>query len=442
MHMTVRHRPDPGTRSRGLSRGVMIFSLILVLFSLIPQVYGLEPRWIYPTGGQDIASMAISANGSIVAVGTTAGDVILLDRSGTELWRHTVPGSVLVAVPPDGSVVLAGNQEDHYKNKGAIRLYDKNGTRRWFMNTGYLTGIGISADAKRMAAGVQTGETIITDAQGAGPTVVPAGTDTVMAEDFFLSPDGSTAGYTKHMVNNLYVTPEPRLVIINLNSRGKTTFDTQSNVLAFPANGSRVLAGLADGTAGSISLFWRNGTRIWKTETGAVSDVAISAGGDRAAGTSWSGLYLFNGTANGSRLLLPREDLSSVSMSQNGTYIATGSRDGTVYLLDWNGSVLWSHWNGGTIPGKILAVEIASDGSAVVSASDEHEVRYFSTGVLDAPPPAVNASAGNATVVNTTMTTNGNTPAPSPSPTKAAAGVVPLLGVAAAVLLIPAKRRR
>jgi WD40 repeat protein len=441
MRMTVRHQPNPGTRSRGLSRGVMIFSLVLVIFSLIPQVYGLEPHWIYPTGGQDIASMAISANGSIVAVGTTAGDVILLDRSGTELWRHTVPGSVLVAVPPDGSVVLAGNQEDHYKNKGAIRLYDQNGTRRWFINTGYLTGIGISADAKRIAAGVQTGEVFIVDAQGK-TTVVPAESDTVMAEDFFVSPDGSTAGYTKHMINNLYVTPEPRLVIINLNNRGRRTFDAHEEVLAFPANGSQVIGGLAEGTAGSISLYWRNGTIIWTKETGAVSDVAISASGDRAAGTSWSGLYLFNGTANGSRLLLPREDLSSVSMSRNGTYIATGSRDGTVYLLNWTGSVLWSHWNGGTIPGQILDVGIAAEGSAVVSASEEHEIRYFSTGVLDVPPPSVNASATNTTGKDANVTQTVNTTTPSPSPTKAAAGVVPLLGLAVAGILIACNVRK
>ena len=442
MHMAVQHRPDPGTCSRGSCGRVVLLCMFLFLFSALPHVYGLEPRWVYPTGGQDISGMAISANGSFVAVGTTAGDVILLDRSGTELWRHTIPGSVLVAVPPDGSVVFAGNREDHYKNKGAIRLYEQNGTQRWFINTGFVTGIGISTDGKRLAAGVQTEEIILTDAQGTGPTVVPAGSDTVMAERFFMSPDGSTGGYTKHVVNNLYLTPEPRLVIINLNSRGKTTFDVHEDVLAFPANGSQVLGGLAEGTAGSVSLFWRNGTRVWKTDTGAVSDVAISAMGDRAAGTSWSGLYLFNGTTNGSRLLLPREDLSSVSMSRNGTYIATGSGDGTVYLLNWTGSVLWSHWIGGTTPGKIVEVEIAADGSAVASASDEHEVRYFSTGVLDVPPPAVNASAGNSTGKAANVTPVVNTTTASPSPTKAPAGVLPLLGLVAAGILIAHQVRK
>jgi hypothetical protein len=140
-------------------------------------------------------------------------------------------------------------------------------------------------------------------------------------------------------------------------------------------------------------------------------------------------------------------------MSRNGTYIATGSTDGTVYLLDWTGSILWSHWNGGISPGKIHIAEIASDGSAVVSASDEHEVAYFSTGVLDVPAPAVNASApaGNATVAgntpagNTTgnTTTPGTTPVTSPPPTNVPAGVVlPLLGLVAAMLIASWNRRK
>lgn len=447
--------------NRDFIRIYVILATFMAVITIVPHAYGLEPAWIYRTGGQDISSMAISADGSTIAIGTSDGGLILLDSAGTEQWRQKLPGEVLIAIPPDGSLILAGTREDHYKNKGALRLYEKNGTQKWFINTGFVTGIGISADRKRMAAGVQTGDIYLTTAEGTTPTVIPPEKDTVMAQGFAMSPDGSTGGYTKFLVNDRYVTRDPRLVIINLNSKSRKTCDIGSDALAFISNGSIAASGISDGTTGSVSVYQRDGKLICRNEIGAVSDVAISGSGDRIAGTSWSGLSLLTVSGNASRLLLPREDLTSVSMNRNGTFIATGSTDGTVYFLNWTGTILWSNWNGGVSPGKIVDVALAADGNAVVSASDQHEVWYFRTGVLDVPPTPVNSStpaanttgkaagvtpAGNKT--GSTMTggpadtaPTGTVPASSPEPTKAAAGILPLLAVAVG-LGIGTKRRR
>lgn len=394
--MAVQRRPVRGICSGGR---VLLLCMVLLLFSAIPHVNGLEPRWIHPTGGQDISSMAISANGSVVAVGTTAGDLILLDRSGTELWRQSVPGSVLVAVPPDGSVVLAGTQVDREKNKGAVRLYEQNGTLRWMNNTGWVSGLGISQDGKRVAAGMGDGDVFITDMTGTKPVMALTFPDIYLTRGFFIAPDGSTGGYIK--CND----EEPTYFLMNLNSRGRTTVKALCTVMAFSGNASRIVTGFGEGSAGIVSLIKRDGKPLWTNRTGAVSAVAISSDGEWIVAATDNGLFLSDSSGNNSRIVPVIGQLTSLSMSRNGSFIATGSQDGTVSLYDRNGSALWMVRESGLAPPPVSRIVLSPDGS-VLAATFDHSLSYFTTGVSEtATPPDNTSTAKNTTVIQSNITT-------------------------------------
>ncbi len=66
------------------------------------------------------------------------------------------------------------------------------------------------------------------------------------------------------------------------------------------------------------------------------------------------------------------DDVRSVSISSDGSYIAAGSDD-NVYLFDREGNLLWSHKTGG----YVRSVSISSDGSYIAAGSDDDKVYLF-----------------------------------------------------------------
>jgi WD40 repeat protein len=115
---------------------------------------------------------------------------------------------------------------------------------------------------------------------------------------------------------------------------------------------------------------------IWSYNTDTiVSSVSISDNGAYVAAGGYDGnVYLF--TNDGKKLWnYSTDDYSnSVSISADGSYIAAGSANG-VYLFNREGEKLWSFKTGDNIP--IKEVSIAADGSYVAAGGNDHNVYLF-----------------------------------------------------------------
>jgi len=62
-----------------------------------------------------------------------------------------------------------------------------------------------------------------------------------------------------------------------------------------------------------------------------------------------------------------------VAVSSDGSYIAAGSSDRRLYLLNIKGEVLWRF----NTSGKVMSVSIASNGSHIAAGSLDNKIYVF-----------------------------------------------------------------
>jgi WD40 repeat protein len=402
-------RSGEGSHSIGLR---FFFILLICCISLVSPVPALEPRWEYQPAGDHISSIALSANGSAVAAGTKEGHLVLLNETtGNPLWTRDIPGEVIVALSPDGNLVVSGAKEDRANNKGAVRLYYRDGSTGWKIITGSVNDLAISADSKRVAAGIVNGQVYITDLTGSNVTIAPGPPDAIMAREFAMATDGSTGAYIP--CNDF----KPTVVLVNLKTQRKTTVELPAGVLAISGNGSRIAVGFGEGTAGSLTLLDKNGKKLWTNRTDPIAGLAISSDGALIAAASGVGLYLVNQTPDQTLIVPSGSPLTSVAMSKNGSYFATGADDGSVSFRYRNGSELWNYQVTGFVTEKIASLKISSDGTHLLAATD-HSLYYFSTGVREEAISPGNPGSTNTTKTNSTGTnvTRPDTTAASVNP--------------------------
>ena len=131
------------------------FLLLLVGVALALMAAGeadaKEPLWSYDTGN-GVGSVAISADGEYIAVGSGNDTVYLFDKdSSTPLWSYTTGDWVRsVAISADGEYITAGGYDGN-----RVYLFDKDSsTPLWSYETGgYVRAVAISADGEYIAAG-------------------------------------------------------------------------------------------------------------------------------------------------------------------------------------------------------------------------------------------------------------------------------------------------
>ena len=105
--------------------------------------------------GADVASVAVSADGAYIAVGSLGNKLYLFTRDGTKIWEKSIPvsdggggfmgtESKSVAISAHGQYVVAGCTNNLY-------VYKKDGTLHW-SHAGKETCVSISNDADYIAA--------------------------------------------------------------------------------------------------------------------------------------------------------------------------------------------------------------------------------------------------------------------------------------------------
>jgi len=298
-----------------------------------------EPLWSTYTAQSYIGSVAISSNGSYIAVGSSDKKVYLLSSSGSVLWsKNTNQYVVSVAISSDGNYVAAGTYDSGFPgDSGSIRWYSQSGQDVWGCYGGSVRSVAISSDGSYIAAGV---------GYSGGSGLV------------YLFSRGSGVPQWS------YSSSSP-IWSVSISSDGQY-------IVAGDADSKVYLFGRSSSTPLWTSTVYSGKTAVWTT--------AISSNGD----------YIVAGDANGKVHLFSRSDntpiwsystgslVNSVAISQFGDYIAAGANDGKIYAFAmYSSSPLWSYQAGGTSP-SIESVSISADGSYIVAGSSNKEVYSFS----------------------------------------------------------------
>jgi len=356
------------------------FLLLLAGFALVMLAAGeaeaKEPEWNF-TVGSDVRSVAISADGQYIAVGTdnSVDNVYLFDKdSSTALWSYTAGGWVYsVAISADGGYIAAGSED------GRVYLFNKDSsTPIWSYETGSseapegVHSVAISADGEYIAAGsydnkvylfdkdsstplwsYETGGWVYSVAISANGEYIAAGTDPSGDDLYLFGKDSSTPlwSYTAGGVYSVAISADGKYIAAGSGGWDKVyLFDKDSSTplwdytagglvesVAISADGEYIAAG-SNGLENKVYLFDKDsGTPLWSYETGdVVYSVAISADGEHvAAGSYDEKVYLFDKDSStplwnyttGNRVY-------SVATSADGGYIVAGSKDGKVYLFN------------------------------------------------------------------------------------------------------------
>ncbi|WP_283138824.1 NB-ARC domain-containing protein [Rhizohabitans arisaemae] len=357
----------------------------------------------------EVNSVAIAADGSWLASGSHDGTVRLWNADGTQravLEGHTNEVHA-VAIAADGSWLASGSY-DH-----TIRLWNADGTQRAVLegHTGPIVAVAISVDGAWLASGSADETVRLWEANSHVPAAAEGHTDWV--NSVAIAADGSWLASGSHdgTVRLWNADGTQRAVL-----KGHTSW---VNSVAIAADGSWLASGSHDGT---VRLWNADGTQraVLEGHTGpaneemistndgqylvldrqadAVNSVAIAADGSWLASGSHDGtVRLWNadgtqravleghtGPANeemistndGQYLVLDRQAdaVNSVAIAADGSWLASGSHDGTVRLWNADGTqraVLEGHTN------WVHAVAIAADGSWLASASADETVRLW-----------------------------------------------------------------
>ena len=105
-----------------------------------------------------------------------------------------------------------------------------------------------------------------------------------------------------------------------------------------------------------------------------ISSVSLTNNGSYlAAGSFDDKVYLFNSTGTKLWDYKVKDDVYSVAISPDSSFIAAGSWDDTLYVLDLDGKEFWNYSCGG----NINDVSISRDSSALAAASDNGAAYLF-----------------------------------------------------------------
>jgi WD40 repeat protein len=359
-----------------------------------PEGRVLAPRWTLPDFSNSVWAMALSADGSHLAIGgdTADGNVRIYDRASGKLL-HTLRGDIRiisVAFSPDGRRLAAAGHER------VVRLWDTTTGQEVLSLRGHKDIIGrvlFSQDGQRLASASADGEVRIWDAspfdKDADPrirTLPPHPT---------LSPRSGGEGWVKgddgEFFGLAFCPTDSRLLASASADKSIKLWDIQTGqvvrtfhghkeaaiCVAFSPDGRRLLSGSMDRTV-----------KLWDAQTGKellsipgfkvmVHSLAFSPTGPAFATGSHRKLQLWDSQTG--HLLLERqadpEFVGRVAFSPDGKYLATAGHGGTAKV--WNvtsGKEICSFTKHQT---SVLGVAFHPQGEYLASGGFDHRVRLW-----------------------------------------------------------------
>ena len=290
--------------------------------------------WTYeiPEAGATINHVAIRDDGLRLMVGTSTGNIHLLNGQGEPGWTFdgasNAPEGVTqrsvtgLAIDADGNRILAGFTDDLGTEtaSGVVHLLNDVPVTMWSVSVGSpVNGVSITDDGARLASGTADGNL------------------------HSLTGDGLTRW--------TYAAPV------------EAGQEVKGGAVAH--DGLRYAAG---SQASQIYMLNVDGIKIWTVDTdGPVNDVAVANSGSRVAvGTTKGSVYLLNDQGAAVRQVTnPTTSILSVALTADGSRMAAGSADGRVFYFDGQGNMLWEVFIGGSV----TSVAVGSDTSRVAAST-------------------------------------------------------------------------
>jgi hypothetical protein len=350
----------------GLSRPALVVSVCFIVFLVFP-VLALEPTWQYSEPGATIGGIALSSNGSLIAV--AAEKIWFFEKNGTLISKAAFGNNL--AMTPDGSSVVSS----YYSSLYLFRISsDRNETvpikQVWEQDMSRnVVSLGISKD----------GNTIGLIKEGKGLSVY--------------SSDGTLLGYNDSYYPVMGISADGRFVD-GISQDGLTTFiksgrEVNRSVSLSLATQPKMMVLSSKGDTCVFNedqdihlLRISNGSDIWKARaTGDVTSLAMTPGGSAViVGTDNGHIEMFNGkgnrtwTYNTAPQMKNYADVPSVAVSSDGAYIAAGTSGGQILMLNSGGVLQWTNKTND----HIHHVAISADG-VVTIATGEETVYAFTT---------------------------------------------------------------
>ncbi|HIE13682.1 TPA: hypothetical protein EYP70_00245 [Candidatus Bathyarchaeota archaeon] len=265
-----------------------------------------------------------------------------LESQFSVIWRYDLRGGPVhgISISPGGNYIIAGAGDKIY-------LFDRSGDLLW--NRDIVSVLGL-----------RKGEGVILSVS-------------VSSNGSYIA---AAIGITKR---NGYV--------YLLNGSGDILWKYKIGLDALSVSVSSNGSYIAAGSAGcEIYLFDRSGRLLWKQNIeDRVESVSVSSNGSYiVAGTYRGEIYLFDRSG---RLLWSKRiqepiwwtpNVEGVSISSEGDYIAVISGNNRTYVFDRSGKLIWS-WNVGA---QLSSLSMSSEGSFIALGTYDSNVYFISL-----PPP-------------------------------------------------------
>lgn len=369
-----------------------------------------RPLWRYETGGQ-IFTLAISADGSYTAAGGYENVIYLLRSDNVLLWSYRTNSSIhSVAISADGSYIAVGNGE------GVYFFSRDSSTPLWIypLSDDYAYSVSISSDGSYIVAGCLSGLYLFsrssssplwsyhTKSRPPKVAISSDGSHLVAAGGwlYLFSRSGDTPLwiYPNPRVRGAAISPDGNYITATGNEQiGSEWFGV---VYLFSRSGSKTTEEFWDPFAEKMTY---KSTPLWSYPIGHGPEshpgaglVSISLDGnyivtsgsfptaEEAAGgcpPSNNKIYLFSRSDNVPIWVCDAGYVESISISSDGSYIATTDRDEGLQLFSYPSSTpLWR------ASGRLAS--ISSDGN-YVAASPHSQILLFSKGLVNNPPSLI-----------------------------------------------------
>lgn len=369
---------------------LIIFGFLFL--SLTQPAAAQVPEWRMSLPDDAISNIALSSNGDYVVIGSTKGEVHLFTHTGSERWAEEFAGDQLVKIADDGSRIFTGSQEALYSDKGAVRIFNQNGTSLSKTSTGWITGLALARNHSQLVVGTLGGGVYMFNRDGVMYSLLndPMLTYNPIAS-VAISADGSTTAYS------VYFNEDPSFIINRKKANKKISTLNVITSIAVSSNGTNIATSEGEGSRGIVSSRYNNGTTLWNVKTPRVNDLKISEDGSLVvAGCTGGSVVSLNRTGDIVWDFSTDKEVSVLSINSPATKIVAGTTNGTLYLLDNEGALLWKYHDDGVMITPVTALEISRDGSTIIAVLGKRDLLYFTTsrilpGSL-AQSPSVNLS--------------------------------------------------
>lgn len=337
---------EENTMSKRFRMNLVIAGFLLTI-SIIGSVTaaGLAHTWKErPAGDGSFSGVLFSTDGSMVYAG--GNQILVRSWNGDTHWGGQV--GTVATMSSDGNRVISAIDN-------SIRVFDKNGQEIWTRNEGApFRAVAISGD---------------------GSLIIGADNNGYIHS---YKTNGERWGRNKtDLVKNIAISPSKSLVVVTSEAGLKFFSPTMDQIwvdnrtgsldsfIAFSADSSTVI------TSGDIrvSSFTRSGELNW------MKDVTQNAIIDMACSDDCTSIVL--GSQDGNVWNLNKQGetrwtypagswINGVGVSRDGSVIAAGALDGTLYILDKDGNLLTTTKTDTLIQQRSVAV--SRDGKRIVVA--------------------------------------------------------------------------